>query len=144
MRNGPIFTDSLTLSAMHTRIPEFRYNVSMARRKTPDGRRNGISAKFSDAELAEILTAAGGTPPGTWLREASLSVARGKEARHTRRDAARQANPSLRKKPDAAVDAAIAEDDERPFLPLVREDCPHPKARILKGLCRVCGTYVGG
>jgi hypothetical protein len=24
-----------------------------------------------------------------------------------------------------------------------REGCPHPKARVLKGLCGACGTHVG-
>ena len=48
----------------------------MARPKTPDGRRNGISAKFSDAELAEIDAARGTTAAGTWLREAALAYLR--------------------------------------------------------------------
>ena len=48
----------------------------MARPKAADGRRNGISAKFSDAELAEINEARGAKAAGTWLREAALAYLR--------------------------------------------------------------------
>lgn len=58
-------------------------------------------------------------------------------------------SPPPRKAPDDAVDAAIAEQDAGPLLPVIRDeepalaDCKHPKTRVLKGLCRACGTYVG-
>jgi hypothetical protein len=34
---------------------------------------------------------------------------------------------------------AVLEERDAP----AQADCPHPKARIVKGLCNACGTYVG-
>lgn len=47
-----------------------------------------------------------------------------------------------------AVRAALAEDLRLIVRQEVREalggDCPHPPARVLKGLCGACGEHVGG
>jgi hypothetical protein len=106
----------------------------MARKKTPDGRRNGISAKFSDGELAEINAARGSVPPGTWLREAALAYLR----------------PSRRRVPEKRgqvapprVPPAPVSDRLPKAPPVAGGGCPHPPARINKGLCGACGTYVG-
>ena len=48
--------------------------------------------------------------------------------------------------PDLLREAVAARTGKPPALlrprPGVR-DCEHPKARITKGLCNACGTYVG-
>lgn len=86
----------------------------MARTKTVNGRRVGISAKFSEAEAAGIDAARGATSRGVWLREVALAALGGVSA------------------PPGAADGPV---------PVVR--CAHPKARVIKGLCGACGMNVG-
>jgi hypothetical protein len=89
----------------------------MARPKTPQGRRVTICAKVNEAEAAAIDLARGAEDLGTWLRRVALAAAE------------RQQPPGGHA--------------ERQNQAGAQGDCPHPKARITKGLCNACGTYVG-
>lgn len=93
------------------------------RPKEPDGKRHTVCAKLSDAELEVIETARGGMERSEWIRLTLLAQAE-------------------RSKPHAgSVDREAAA--VRQNLAAIRGDCPHPPARINKGLCGACGTYVG-
>lgn len=95
----------------------------MARTKTPDGRRVHMNVKFSEAE-AELIDAARGIEDrGTWLRRAALAAA------------------ERQRQPAGTIDRQAAAVREN--LAAAQGDCPHPPARINKGLCSACGTYVG-
>jgi hypothetical protein len=95
----------------------------MARPKTPDGKRVTICAKFSEAQAAEIDIARGHMDRGEWLRIAALAAAE------------RQRPPAGHA--DRQTEAV------RQNRAAANGDCPHPKARINKGLCGACGTNVG-
>ena len=95
----------------------------MARPKTPEGKRVTICIKVSEEQAALIDTARGNRDRSEWGRDALLSAAQRQHppAGHVDRQA-----PAVRQNRAAA-----------------NGDCPHPKARINKGLCGACGTYVG-
>lgn len=82
-----------------------------------------MSARFSEAEAAMIDEARGAEDRSVWLRRAALAAV------------ARQRPPA-----GAADRQAGAAAENRAAA---RGDCPHPAARVLKGLCGACGTYVG-
>ena len=95
----------------------------MARPKTPEGKRVTICGKFSEAEAGQIDEARGMATRSQWLRSAALAAAE------------RQRPPAGHA--DRQVQAV------RQNRAAANGDCPHPKARINKGLCGACGTYVG-
>ena len=99
-----------------------------------------MAIKLSDAEQELLNSARGDVPLRTWMREAALS-------------AARHGNPGIPQ--PASRDSGIPEPGRRPAGPRparkpraaeFREPAscpPHPKARVLKGLCGACGRQVG-
>lgn len=91
----------------------------MPRPPSPDGHRNHENVMLSDAERDLIDSVRGDLKRGPWIRQAALQVARGELV---------PKNSGIQESP--AGDA--------------RESaCPHPAARVHKGLCGACGTYVG-
>ena len=95
----------------------------MSRPKTPEGKRVTICAKFSEAEAAQIDEARGMATRSQWLHSALLAAA------------------ERQRPPAGSIDrqAEAVRQNRR----AANGDCPHPKARINKGLCGACGTYVG-
>jgi hypothetical protein len=104
-------------------VPVYRYTRIMARPRTPEGKRVTMGAKFSEAQAAEIDAARGVMNRSEWLRHAALAATERQRAPAAHTDRQVQA---VRQNRTAA-----------------NGDCPHPKARINKGLCGACGTYVG-
>jgi hypothetical protein len=94
----------------------------MARPRTAEGKRITICAKFSEAEAAQIDEARGMATRSQWLRSAVLAAAERQQPPTGHVD--RQAH-AVRQNRAAA-----------------NGDCPHPKARINKGLCGACGVSV--
>lgn len=96
----------------------------MARPKSPEGKSNTVCTKLSDAELAAVDEARGRLSVSEWARLALVA------------EAERQRPP-----PAAHTDrqAAYAEQNRAAR----NGDCPHPPARVNKGLCGACGTHVG-
>lgn len=114
--------------------PGFRYSGVMARTKTPDGKRVGISAKFSEPEAAEIDAARGGMQRGPWLRLAALAAARDGQPGN-RGPAVRADSPDpgyVRWAPSGPV---YADDAPAP-------DCRHPSGSVEDNVCRDCGNEV--
>lgn len=95
----------------------------MARPQTPDGKRVTICAKFSEAEEVLIDTARGHMSRSEWLRLAALATA----------DQERPPAGHMDRQAQAV----------RQNLAAAKGDCPHPKARVNKGLCGACGHNVG-
>lgn len=93
------------------------------RPREPEGKRVTICAKFSETEAAAIDTARGHMNRSEWLRLAALA------------QAARNRAPAGYA--DRAADAV------RQNHAAAKGDCPHPKARVNKGLCGACGHNVG-
>jgi hypothetical protein len=87
-----------------------------------------------------------GTPvPGE--RPAKAPARRGRTA--TRRIVAEgRAGRAALSAPEASAEPVVPREpgtvDLAPLRRDVREDCPHPKARVFKGLCGNCGQNVGG
>ncbi len=105
----------------------------MARPKTPEGKRVTICAKFSEAQAAEIDAARGSMDRSEWLRLAALAAA-GRQRTPARK-------PRTGTAPAVTFTAPLDSPNARIALG-VDPDCPHPKARINKGLCGNCGTNV--
>lgn len=108
----------------------------MARPKTPDGRRVAVSFKLTETEAELVDSLRGGTERSVWLREAAMVVA------HAKRDSGipkpyRDPYADRRPRPARLTQGTDTDPTED------AGDCPHPKARVLKGLCNACGTYVG-
>ena len=93
------------------------------RPKEPEGKRHTICTKLSDSELEAIEAARGSTDRSEWVRLALLAAAE-----------RQQPFPGSADRQAGAV---------RENLAALKGDCPHPSARINKGLCGACGTYVG-
>ena len=95
----------------------------MSRPKTPEGKRVTICARFSEAQAAEVDVARGTMSRSEWVRLAALAAA------------------ERQRPPAGSIDrqAEAVRQNRR----AANGDCPHPKARINKGLCGACGTYVG-
>lgn len=93
------------------------------RPRDPEGRRNNVCAKLSDAELAAVDEARGRLSVSEWVRLALVA------------ETERQRSPAGQYGPQAM------------FVEQNRAarngDCPHPPARVNKGLCGACGTHVG-
>jgi len=84
----------------------------MARERTPEGKRVVIPVRVSEPKAAAIDAARGDTARSVWVEGAI-------DAELARLDAASRPAPAVRQgKPD---------------------DCPHPKARVIKGFCYACG-----
>jgi hypothetical protein len=93
--------------------------------RTPDGKRVTVCIKLSEQDAAAIDKARGDRSRSDWGRAALLAAA----------------SPEPRKTeiiPLAPKVVISRSGRSRPGA-----DCPHPKARIAKGLCNACGTYVG-
>lgn len=82
-----------------------------------------MSARFTEAEAAMIDEARGIEDRNAFVRRAVLAAT------------ARQTLPAG----SADRQAAAVRQNHAAAL----GDCPHPKARVNKGLCGACGTYVG-
>jgi hypothetical protein len=95
----------------------------MPRKKSPEGKRVPMSARFSESDAAAIDEARGHEERGVWIRRAVLAAV------------------ERQRPPEGATDRAAQAVAEN--LAAARGDCPHPKARVLKGLCGACGTNVG-
>jgi hypothetical protein len=93
------------------------------RKKSPEGKRVTMSARFSESEADLIDTARSNTDRSAWLRQAALAAA------------------ERQRPPTGHIDREA--EAVRQNLAATQGDCPHPKARVHKGLCGACGTYVG-
>ena len=104
----------------------------MSRPKTPEGKRVTICARFSEAQAAEVDVARGTMSRSEWVRLAALAAALRLAALAA---ALRQQMPA------GSIDrqAEVVRQNRR----AANGPCLHPKARINKGLCGACGTYVG-
>ena len=95
----------------------------MARPKTLQGKRVTICIKVSEEQATLIDAARGIRDLSAWGRDALLAAA---ERQHPPAGHVDRQAQAVRQNRAAA-----------------NGDCPHPKARINKGLCGACGTYVG-
>ena len=93
----------------------------MARERTPEGKRVVIPVRVSEPKAAAIDKARGETPRSVWV-EAAI-------------------DERLERLGQAEYEHQMAA--ARRLESRDRTGCPHPKARINKGLCGACGTYVG-
>jgi hypothetical protein len=93
------------------------------RPEEPEGKRHTVCTKLSDAQLEAIETARGSMERSEWVRVTLLAQA------------------ERQRPPAGSVDREAAA--VRQNLAALRGDCPHPTARINKGLCGACGTNVG-
>jgi hypothetical protein len=104
----------------------------------PDGKRVTIAVKVSESDAARIDAQRGDLSRSRWMQEAI----RGRLG----------CLPVVTVSPGVAVLAGRQAPFADPVISAVPESlaritpapCPHPKARILKGLCNACGTNVGG
>lgn len=83
-----------------------------------------VSFRLTGAEAEQLDQQRGKATRSDWAREVLLARLRGKED---------QASVALPPMPRVRV----------PGIDATGQDCPHPKARNMKGLCGACGTYVG-
>jgi hypothetical protein len=91
-------------------------------------------------EVAELIDACRG--PATRNAYASMILERELSRRNDSAAAATRAAASAPGKPTVTVTEA----ELGPGIPWhepPEADCHHPAARVIKGLCRACGTYVG-
>jgi hypothetical protein len=98
----------------------------MSKPKSPDGKRVTMGVRFSEPDAKAIDAARGTVSRSEWLRGVALAAVSGGQSAPAR------------------TMPAVSEPVNRFTGP--REPsggCPHPKARIHKGLCGACGTYVG-
>lgn len=113
----------------------------MGRKKLDDGKRVTISAKVSEADIARIDGARGDLTRSAWVQRA-IGVVLGTVPLSAALPGVSPDAPRTKpSRPRRVVTAAaLAQDRARDQR---ESDCPHPKARIIKGLCNACGTYVG-
>jgi len=125
----------------------------MPRSRTKDGRRVIVTARLSETEAEAIDAARGKQPRSEWLQSAIQQALAFSE----RPDPARPRRAAPRKPTEAEKDAARIvtrrmTGAEMPAVPAAEpsrgqdraSECPpHPKGRVLKGLCGACGTHVG-
>ena len=104
------------------------------RKKTPDGRRVIFGIKLSEGEAAAADKARGGVPRSEWGRSLIIAALAFAE----RPDPARPRRAAPRLPSEAEKDAARTIGRR-----MNGEQCPHPKARVIKGYCGACGTHVG-
>jgi hypothetical protein len=95
----------------------------LGRPKEAEGKRHTICTKLSDSELEAVETARGSMERSEWVRLALLVA--------IERD----------RPPAGGIDRQAGAVREN--LAALKGDCPHPPARINKGLCGACGTNVG-
>jgi hypothetical protein len=106
--------------------------VFVGRRSSADGRRVTLAVKVSEGTAAAVDEARGELSRSAWLH-AVLSATLGvPDAGVAGLAAAHGSSPERRAPARAAEPAAPAADG-----------CPHPRARVLKGLCYACGAGVG-
>ena len=126
----------------------------MTRTRTEAGKRCSVGLKVSEAVFAAIEAARGETPRALWLEgliDAELArvaglprvAARLPQRRAPRPSAAGSAGTVTFQPPgeDPVVTAEVPPAPRRSAK--AKGGCPHPKARIVKGLCGACGTNVG-
>jgi len=120
----------------------------MARPRKPDGRRVHENVMLSEAEAAVIDAARGDVKRGPWIRQAALDAAR-REPAAVSISGVRVGLTVDPRQPPGTV-SVISPGEEvtqvRSFSLAPKpepEECPHPRARILRGLCNACGRYVG-
>jgi hypothetical protein len=124
----------------------------MGRTPTPDGKRNGWSVKLSDAKSGRADELRGAVPRALWLEaliDAAIASAGGGTVPHVdfstptgnpqvEVQRGRPARDGAARNPSAPKVAPVA------FREPAERGCPpHPKARVIKGLCRACGRQVG-
>lgn len=106
----------------------------MARPKSEHGRRVHVNVMLSEAEAALVDSVRGGVARGPWMREAAIEAARRRPGipEPGKRDSG---TPERGGKRDSGIPASRngAGAAECP---------PHPKGRVLKGLCGTCGRAV--
>jgi hypothetical protein len=103
---------------------------------TPDGRRKTWGTRLSEDESARADSARGELDRSAWIRGFILGAI-GPPREVPAELGIVDARPA---DPVQAVQAVMRQLPER--RPAAR-DCPHPKTRVMKGLCQACGTYVG-
>jgi hypothetical protein len=111
----------------------------MSRPKSPDGHRHHVNIKLSDAEAAAIDAVRGNLERGPWMRHAALSVASRNPGIPEPKRGQKAAVPA----PQPRFDPGSPPPQPKARPAAAQGNCPHPKARINKGLCGACGTYVG-
>ena len=101
----------------------------MPRKKSTDAKDVTMSARFTDAEAAQIDAARGATDRSVWLRQAALASLGAKEPAQVKTGARRGAKP-----------AAAPPEPPLPRPKKATGECPpHPKGRVNKGFCGACG-----
>ena len=93
-----------------------------------------VNAIVADAIAAYRASLGGPTASGP------TTVASGPTSGPTAEKRQRQRAQAQEPPPPDVIEEAIVPLERKPAR---SERCPHPKARVLKGLCRACGTYVG-
>ena len=111
------------------------------RQKTPQGKTVTLCAKISetDAGLIDARCAALGITRSAWLQSLVAADLSGVT------DGGSVHGISLRVDPQMPRGVAALVSPGRPPVLMGRPsaaDCPHPKARVHKGLCGACGTNV--
>ena len=101
----------------------------MARKRTPDGKRVVMAAKVSEQTADAVDGARGDQTRSAWLQDAI-----GMKLSTTAKPAVRNPASAQESRRTAGWLPARA----RPAA----SECPHPKARVHKGLCGACGTAV--
>jgi len=119
----------------------------MPRSKTEDGRRNNLTVRLSDAELADAqsVIAGSGHTASEWLRRLVLAaISNGREPGTSRAPRPRALAPSRRAAPAAAGLARERARDQRADETPVAAPrrCPHPGTRVTGGYCSPCGVKV--
>ena len=117
--------------------------VPMARARTPEGKRVVIPVRVSEPLAADLDRARGELTRSAWVRgvlSAYLAADGGGQV-STVHEPAHSPQPVYVHPEPEHKQAATAE--TRPPRTPRADACPHPRARILKGLCNACGTHVG-
>ena len=96
----------------------------MSKPRSPDGKRVTMGLKLSEADAKAIDAARGTASRSEWLRSAALAAVSGGQSAPART-------------------LPVVSEPVNRFTASPEPSCPHPKARIHKGLCGACGTNVG-
>jgi hypothetical protein len=98
----------------------------------PDGRRVALSTRVSEDMAAQVDRARGSLTRSAWVEQAI------REALFADSKMPGTRSPSG-PRPPGRVQAPATVISRRPSARR-QADCPHPRARVVKGLCGACGT----
>ncbi len=118
---------------------------SVARPKSPDGKRVPMSTRLSEPEAAEIDAARGNTSASEWLREVALAAARASGRKPLPTDAITIVTDDRMPASTAALvsQGNVVAFTIEPEPDLAPKDCKHPRVHG-KGACPDCYEWVPG